>query len=277
MNKITINPGTVQETLLIPLYARKKCSDKFPALYTDPAAAEICSRIDYDFSELDKKYETFFYEFGSMEGAMRQLDMMYEINDYIKKHPGASIVCLGCGLDVDPRRCGTEENKIYNVDFPDVISAREELAGVHEREVNIISDLTDISWMDKINGENGVVLYASGVFHYLKREDVKKIIIKLAEKFPGGRLLFDTLGKRGYKTMMKKVLKSHGMPNFGELFYSGNPVKDLSPWSDKIKVSARGYMLGYYDMKAPGVKKKHRFLAKVGDKIMHMSIVKVEF
>ena len=80
-DKLQIQPGTAQETLIIPLYARKKCGDKFPELYADPAAAEICDRLDYDFSELDKKYDTALYEFGALEGAMRQLDMMYEIND----------------------------------------------------------------------------------------------------------------------------------------------------------------------------------------------------
>ncbi len=76
--------------------------------------------------------------------------------------------------------------------------------------------------------------------------------------------------------MMKNVLKSHGMKDFGERFYTGNAVRDLSGWSDKIKVSARGYMLGYYDMKAPGVRGFHRFLAGVADKMMHMQIVKME-
>ena len=36
-------------------------------------------------------------------------------------------------------------------------------------------------------------------------------------------------------------------------------------------------MLGYYDMKAPGVKGIHRFLAKLSDKAMKMNIVKMEF
>ena len=87
--RLLIEKGSVQETLIIPLYARKKCTDKFPQLYTDPAASEICSRIEYDFSELDRLYEKTMYEFGAMEAAMRQLDMMWEINDYISDHPNA--------------------------------------------------------------------------------------------------------------------------------------------------------------------------------------------
>ena len=275
-DKLQIQPGTAQETLIIPLYARKKCGDKFPELYADPAATEICNRLDYDFSELNKKYDTTFYEFGALEGAMRQLDMMYEINDYLRNHPNASIVCLGCGLDLDSRRCGNQQNKIFNVDFPDVIAMREELAGTNPRETNIVSDLTDLSWMDQVDARNGAVFYAAGVFHYLKKENVKAIVLKMTDLFPGCRLVFDTVGTLGYKLMMRVILKKHGMNNFGNLFYTNNAVKDLSSWSDKISVSSKGYMLGYYDMKLPSIKGIHRLLANIGDNIMHMQIVKIE-
>ena len=275
-DKLQIQPGTAQETLIIPLYARKKCGDKFPELYADPAATEICDRLDYDFSKLNKKYDTAFYEFGALEGAMRQLDMMYEINDYLRNHPNASIVCLGCGLDLDTRRCGNQQNKIFNVDFPDVIAMREELAGTNPRETNIVSDLTDLSWMNQVDARNGAVFYAAGVFHYLKKENVKAIVLKMTELFPGCRLVFDTVGTLGYKLMMRVILKKHGMNDFGNLFYTNNAVKDLSSWSDKISVSSKGYMLGYYDMKLPSIKGIHRLLAKVGDNIMHMQIVKIE-
>lgn len=275
-DKLQIQPGTAQETLIIPLYARQKCGDKFPELYADPAATEICNRLDYDFSELNKKYDTTFYEFGALEGAMRQLDMMYEINDYLRNHPNASIVCLGCGLDLDSRRCGNQQNKIFNVDFPDVIAIREELAGTNPRETNIVSDLTDLSWMDQVDARNGAVFYAAGVFHYLKKENVKAIVLKMTELFPGCRLVFDTVGTLGYKLMMRVILKKHGMNNFGNLFYTNNSVKDLSSWSDKISVSSKGYMLGYYDMKLPSIKGIHRLLANIGDNIMHMQIVKIE-
>ena len=275
-DKLQIQPGTAQETLIIPLYARKKCGDKFPELYADPAATEICNRLDYDFSELNKKYDTTFYEFGALEGAMRQLDMMYEINDYLRNHPNASIVCLGCGLDLDSRRCGNQQNKIFNVDFPDVIAMREELAGTNPRETNIVSYLTDLSWMDQVDARNGAVFYAAGVFHYLKKENVKAIVLKMTELFPGCRLIFDTVGTLGYKLLMRVILKKHGMNNFGNLFYTNNAVKDLSSWSDKISVSSKGYMLGYYDMKLPSIKGIHRLLANIGDNIMHMQIVKIE-
>jgi len=36
-------------------------------------------------------------------------------------------------------------------------------------------------------------------------------------------------------------------------------------------------MLGYYDMKSPGIRFSHRLLAKMADKIIKMAINKMEF
>lgn len=52
MQKIKIEKNTVQETLLVLLYGRKMCSEKFPELYTDIFAKNLCDKLDYAFSEL---------------------------------------------------------------------------------------------------------------------------------------------------------------------------------------------------------------------------------
>ena len=46
-----IEKNTVQETLIIPLFGRKVCSEHFPELFKDPEAERICSMLDYDFAE----------------------------------------------------------------------------------------------------------------------------------------------------------------------------------------------------------------------------------
>ena len=44
-----IEKNTVQETLIIPLYARKMCSELYPNLYRDEAARQLVNAVDYDF------------------------------------------------------------------------------------------------------------------------------------------------------------------------------------------------------------------------------------
>lgn len=53
--KYHIEKNTVQETLVIPLYGRKICTELYPNLYRDETAQKLMERIDYDFSALEKQ------------------------------------------------------------------------------------------------------------------------------------------------------------------------------------------------------------------------------
>lgn len=276
MEKVKIEKNTVQETLIIPLYGRKMCAEKFPELYTDVFAERLCERLDYDFSELEKKKKSFVYQFGALEAAMRQLDIMWEIKNYLTKHPKATVVNLGCGLDETGKACDNGLCSVVNIDFPDVISVREKLISAYDREKNIACDLNDYSWMDKVDGSNGVIFFAAGVFHYFKTEEVKSLALELSKRFPGGCLVFDSVRKLALKLMMAAVIKNMGMSDVEGYFYVNNPAKDLN-WSKKIKVTSKGYMLGYYDMKSPGIHFMHRLLARIGDKGMKMYINRMDF
>ena len=55
-----------------------------------------------------------------------------------------------------------------------------------------------------------------------------------------------------------------------------NTIKELN-WSDKIKVTSKGYMLGYYNMKSFNIRSSHRLLARIGDNVMKMKINKFLF
>ena len=73
--KYKIEKNTVRETLIIPLYARKMCSELFPSLYCDETAARLIDKIDYDFSDAEKKAGSLMQRFGFLEVAMRQNDI----------------------------------------------------------------------------------------------------------------------------------------------------------------------------------------------------------
>ena len=135
--KYKIEKNTVQETLIIPLYARKMCSELFPDLYRDETSARLIDKIDYDFTKVAQKSESFMQKFGFLEVGVRQNARAFEVRDYLKTHPNASVVNLGCGLDNTGRHCDNGICKIYNLDFPDVIAVRNELLPAGEREKNI--------------------------------------------------------------------------------------------------------------------------------------------
>ena len=275
--KYKIEKNTVQETLIIPLYARKMCSELYPELYRNETAQQLMDAVDYDFSVLEKKSESLMQRFGFLEAAMRQNDLAYEVRTYLQSHPRAAVVNLGCGLDNTGRSCDNGTCRIYNIDFPDVIRMRNELLPAGEREENIPCDLNDTAWFAKIDASEGAVFFAAGVFYYFLREQVQKLVQAMADAFPGGVLVFDAANKKAVKLMLKTWLKDAEIQDVGAYFAVADAKKELSAWDSRLQVSSRGYMLGYNDLRVPSVSGFFRFLAKVGDGMMKMQIVRLAF
>lgn len=275
--KHKIEKNTVQETLVIPLYSRKLCTELYPNLFQDETAVRLIDQIDYDFSEAEKDSRSLMQRFGSLEVAMRQNDLAFEVLDYLKGHPNAAVVNLGCGLDSTGRACDNGSCKIYNLDFPDVIAVRNELLPVGEREQNIPCDLNDTAWFSKINATDGAIFFASGVFYYFLTEQVRALVQAMAGAFPGGLLVFDAANRTAVKMIAKTWLKSAKIQDVGAYFAVSDAPKEIGPWDSRLQVSSRGYMLGYNDLKNPSVSGFFRFLARVGDGMMKMQIVRIKF
>ena len=275
--KYKIERNTVQETLILPLYSRKLCSELYPNLYRDETAVRLIDQIDYDFSEAEKNSRSLMQRFGALEVAMRQCDLSWEVREYLKTHPKAAVVNLGCGLDNTGRACDNGSCKIYNLDFPDVIAVRNELLPAGEREENIPCDLNDTAWFAKIDASNGAVFFASGVFYYFLTEQVRVLVQRMADAFPGGVLVFDAANRTAVKMIAKTWLKTAKIRDVGAYFAVSDAKDELSPWDSRLQVTSRGYMLGYSDLKDPSVSGFSRFLAKVGDGMMKMQIVKIRF
>ena len=261
---------------MIPLFARMICSEHFPQLFRDQEAGRICNLLDYDFAGKRKKMESPAGLFGALEVAQRQYDLRCEVETYLKTHPRAAVVNLGCGLDdtfssVDNGFC-----RGYNLDFPDVTAVRNELLPAMERERNIACDINDFAWMDAIDASSGAVFFAAGVFYYFKTADVKRLFATLAERFPGAVLVFDACNERGAKLMRKTWLKEAGISDV-RTFFSLEDETELYVWSDHIaSVTAKSYMRGYRDI-YPQVGLLHKWMIRFCDSLVKMKIVKIVF
>ena len=275
--KYRIEKNTVQETLVIPLYGRKMCTQLYPTLYRDETAARLIDRIDHDFSLLEKRSGSLMQRFGFLEAAMRQTDLAFEVRDYLKAHPRAAVVSLGCGLDDTGRRCDNGTCRIVNIDLPDVIRVRDELLPPGEREENIGCDLNDTAWFDRIDAADGAVFFAAGVFYYFLRGQVEALVKKMADAFPGGVLVFDAANKKAVRLMLKTWIRDAQIRDVNAYFSVSDATGEIGAWDSRLQVTARSYMLGYNDLTDPSISRFFRFLAKVGDGMMAMRIVKIRF
>ena len=274
--KYHIEKNTVQETLVIPLFGRLVCSERFPELFSDPEAKRICDSLDYDFAEKRRKMESAAGLFGALEVAQRQYDLRCEVEAYLKDHPKAAVVNLGCGLDDTFRKCDNGLCRGCNVDLPDVIRVRNDLLPAGEREQNLSCDLNDHAWMDRIDASDGAVFFAAGVFYYFKTADVKCLFSAMAEHFPGAVLVFDSCNERGAKLMRKTWLKEAGITDVSA-FFSLEDEAELRNWSGRFSaVTAKSYMRGYRDI-CRDVGWFHRQMIRFCDTLVKMKIVKISF
>lgn len=275
MNKIRIDKNTVQETLIIPLYARKVCAKQFPDICGDIYSERLLESIEYDM----KEQTSTFMKFGCLEGGMRQYDLVCEIKDYLKAHPKACVVNLGCGLDTSFYLSDNGQAQGYNLDQPDVIEIRNNLLPPVEREHNIPCDLNNLSWFDKINfrPEEGIVFIAGGVFYYFETEKVKRILTAMADRFPGGKIAMDVTTPLGLKIMLKSWIKEAHIDNVGAYFSLKNTQKELLEWSGQFaSVTRKKYLTGYYpDIKKMGI--MNRILSFIGDSTGLTQIAVINF
>ena len=60
-------------------------------------------------------------------------------------------------------------------------------------------------------------------------------------------------------------------------FAISDAKREIGAWDSRLHIASRGYMLGYHDLIDPSVSGFFRFLARVGDGMMNMQIVKIGF
>lgn len=242
MKQSNLKESTVQQTLCIPLWGRMLAAEKYPYLFPDNDAKQIVKALGIDFSD------KFLYklQYSWMNCLIRQYNLAWEINSYIKHHLQATVVELGAGLSCLRKQMLNDTNPWYCLDMENVIRLREKHIPSGRNEKNIICDLNDFSWFDKIhfNADKGIVFTAGGLFYYFEKEHVKKLFCAMAEYFPSGMIAFDAVNSIGLKFVNVEVKMAGNKTKF--YFSLENPKGELQNWSEHIiNVSEKDYVNGY--------------------------------
>lgn len=229
--KIKIKTGTVEETLLLPLWGRAYETQQNMPRLIDNKAVEIMEKLEYDFSDIEKTQTM------SQHGwVARSLHTDKLVTDFIKKHPEATIVNIGCGLDTTFSRIDNGKILFYELDLPDVITLRKNFYEDNERHKSIASSFLDTDWFEEIAVKDGLLFLAGGVLCYFEEEQIKAFFIKVADCFPTCEFFFDSLSPLGMKIAKKQVLKKGGMGMSIDEGWTLKPVKTLEEWDKRIKV-----------------------------------------
>ena len=104
-----------------------------------------------------------------------------------------------------------------------------------------------------------------------------RLVRAMEDAFPGAVLAFDAANEKAVKLMLKTWLKDAEIKDVGAYFAVSDAKREIGAWDSRLHIASRGYMLGYHDLIDPSVSGFFRFLARVGDGMMNMQIVKIGF
>lgn len=198
MTKEKINLSGVNETMLVPLYARALESRKKKPAFYDETAVRTVEALDYDFTKHGKS------KMNMWGCAARTIIFDREVSSYIKDHPNCSVINLACGLDDRFNRVDNGTILWYNLDFENVIMIREKIVPARERVQNISTSVLDFAWIDQITNKEEVLIIAEGLLMYLQEKEVQTLFEKISSAFKSCTLLLELMS-----TWMVKNQKIH--------------------------------------------------------------------
>ncbi|MDE7445530.1 MAG: class I SAM-dependent methyltransferase [Lachnospiraceae bacterium] len=201
MKKIQIQG--VSETMLQTLYARAAYSKQKNAKIHDSKAAEIVSRMDYDFS------------FAGDDALMSKgviartilLDRM--VGDFIRENPNATVINIACGMDTRAYRLKIGSTvRWYNIDLPETIEVRRRFLEENGHISMIAKSAMDERWADEIEEEKGrVLVIIEGLVMYLSEQDVKQILSIISRRFERAEVIMEVMNPWVVKNVKEKSIE----------------------------------------------------------------------
>lgn len=241
--------GSVEWTNLVTLYLRACESRSRSPILGDHAAAEAVDRIDYDFKRVHRASQPAWNQYLV---ALRAKQIDDWTADFLQRHPDATVLHLGCGLDSRAFRLAVPPSVAwFDLDQPGVIELRRRLYEETESYRMIASSVTDPQWLEDIPPGRPTLVVAEGLLMYLAEQDVRQLFGRLIDRFGTGELQFDTVSALG--PPMSKVF-TKGIVKWG----IGN-VRDLEAWHPKLRfLERRSALAGYRKIEAPPIRWLYR-------------------
>jgi O-methyltransferase involved in polyketide biosynthesis len=178
----------VPETLLIPLWAKAAETRRDRPIFRDELAVAMIERIDYDFSRFAKGWR-------SQIGIVVRTELLDRATlAFVAEHPDALVINIGCGLDTRFSRVDNGRIAWYELDLPEVIAIRRRFFTESDRYRMIAGSVLEEGWLAEIAvSGRPVLIIAEGILMYFTEAEVKKLLGRLAERFPGATMFLEML------------------------------------------------------------------------------------
>jgi O-methyltransferase involved in polyketide biosynthesis len=232
MKNTNIELGSVQKTLLLPLWGRAVETKKQKPLLIDKKAVSITESLDYDFSTISDNVN----KLSQLSWIARSIFFDKKIIEFISTSPVATIVNIGCGLDTSFDRVDNGKIQWIDLDLPDTIALRGKYISETDRRKFISSSVFDTDWYKHILNPNKVMLLIAGVLYYFEETEVQQLFSDFHTFIPGTDVVFDYSSRKGVKIANKKVIEKGGMDKEAFLKWGIDSIYEIEKWNSTIKV-----------------------------------------
>jgi O-methyltransferase involved in polyketide biosynthesis len=235
----------VPEMYLAPLYWKAMESQRLDAMIKDEKAEALVAQMHLDFSQVSQ------IPMSELLKAMRIIfarEMDRYTRDFLNRHPQATVIHIGCGLDSRFDRVDNGQVEWYDLDLPEVIELRRKLFGAEgERHHLLGCSVLEDAWLEavKLHFPLPFLFLAETVFVYFREAQVRSLMLKLCDHFPGAELVFD--GWRPFEVWLGNRYLSKslyaGLMRWG--FWNGQQIEG---WGENIHLLDEW---GFFDQPEP--------------------------
>ena len=219
----------IEESLFLTLCGRALDSRSPHPILADAMADEIVRKLGYDC-------DTFHLSASPIINiALRAKKLDQVALRFVASHPDAVGLDLGAGLDTRAFRVAPPPTvDWYDIDFPEVISARGQLIPDRTNAHGVGTDLTDPDWLDAIPADRPAVIVADGLLAFLTQEDMISLLNRLTSHFPSGEVAFN--GYSGFAIWAAKHY--HGTQSVADLIKSRgfDDPREPERWDPNLKL-----------------------------------------
>ncbi|MFC0450441.1 class I SAM-dependent methyltransferase [Rhodococcus jostii] len=176
----------VSATMMWTLRNRAVEASRPDGTLADPLAVTLYETLDYPYEQFGKP---------SQSHALRARAFDEQIRAFLADRPGGTVVALGEGLQTGYWRIADPDVRWVSIDLPQVIALRKQLLPDEPNVTTLAQSALDRSWMDHVDTDRGVFVSAEGLLMYLPADASLSLIGDCARRFPGGRMVFDSVPK----------------------------------------------------------------------------------
>ena len=208
--ELNININDISETAFLTLQCHAIDAESVSPILNDSSSVEILNILKGYFSKSSSALHKKLFQNKVKKNLVTHIVVRAKkydsyITKFIGKHPNATVVNIGCGLDNRFERVNNSSIRFFDLDLPDIMNIKKQIFQEKANYCQISQSVFEFDWIDRIETEY-VILVAEGVFMYCNEQDVKKLFLTLQEKLNNPEIVFEVFNSKWLSGWRKKSM-----------------------------------------------------------------------